>query len=182
MHRFLTAFVLSIGLLAAPPSHAQDVASGAVTLPAGGRRGGTARPAAQSAEAIDYDTIHLEKRLSAVRARGAITLDGTLDEPAWSAASVAKGFIQNDPREGTPATYDTEVRVLYTDDALYFGVWAKDDEPSKIIVTDLKKAVKVGVDGLLLFLPPPMLEQFRVKTIFIDLLMSLAMQRNLVRC
>ena len=66
-------------------------------------------------------------------------LDGALDEPAWSEAPVASGFIQNDPREGTPATYDTEVRVLYSDDALYFGVWAKDAEPSKILVNDLKK-------------------------------------------
>jgi len=61
-----------------------------------------------------------------VRAIGAITLDGALDEAAWREAPVANGFIQNDPHEGTAATYDTEVRVLYTDDALYFGVFAHD--------------------------------------------------------
>ena len=46
--------------------------------------------------------------------------------------------------EGTNATYDTDVRVLYTDDALYFGVFAHDMEPSKIIVSDLKKDYNTG--------------------------------------
>ena len=79
------------------------------------------------------------RRLDAIRLAGEITLDGALDEPAWSQAPMAHNFIQNDPREGMPATFDTEVRVLYDDDALYFGVFAKDDEPSRIIVNDLKK-------------------------------------------
>ena len=78
-------------------------------------------------------------RLQAVRAGDKITLDGELDEPAWSGAPKAHNFIQNEPREGEPATYDTEVRVLYDDDALYFGVFARDPEPGRIIVSDLKK-------------------------------------------
>jgi hypothetical protein len=112
------------------------------TTPAASRVDAAPRAAGQPpgpAAVINYDTIHLEKRLSAVRAISAITLDGALDEPAWSEAPIANGFIQNDPREGTEATYDTDVRVLYTDDALYFGVFAHDREPSKIIVSDLKK-------------------------------------------
>src|SRR3954466_10294438 len=100
------------------------------------------------AQGINYDTIHLERRLSATRSGGGIVLDGALDEPAWAEAPVANGFVQNDPREGTAATYDTEVRVLYTDDALYFGVYARDAEPSKIIVSDLKKDYDTGAsDG-----------------------------------
>jgi hypothetical protein len=79
------------------------------------------------------------RRIDAVRAAGEIVLDGALNEPAWEDAAVARGFVQNDPREGEPATYDTEVRVLYDDDALYFGVFAADPEPGRIIVNDLKK-------------------------------------------
>ena len=129
MHRILAVCASVIALLVAIPARAQNSATGSVTVPA---------------ETVNYDTIHLEKRLSAVRATGKITLDGALDEPAWSEAPVANGFIQNDPREGTPATYDTDVRVLYTDDALYFGVWARDAEPSKRIVSDLKKDYNTG--------------------------------------
>ena len=72
--------------------------------------------------AIDYDTAHLQRRLPAVRTASPITLDATFDEAAWNDAPVASGFIQNEPREGAPATYDTEVRVLYDDEALCFGV------------------------------------------------------------
>jgi hypothetical protein len=135
-------------MLIAGQGRAQNIATGSATIPAAGRADAAApRAAAQPprpAEVINYETIHLEKRLSAVRAIGAITLDGALDEQAWSEAPIANGFIQNDPREGTNATYDTDVRVLYTDDALYFGVFAHDMEPSKIIISDLKKDYNTG--------------------------------------
>jgi hypothetical protein len=58
---------------------------------------------------------------TATRTTGAIALDGALDEPEWAASPVARGFVQSDPAEGQPATFDTEVRMLY-DDAVYFGV------------------------------------------------------------
>jgi hypothetical protein len=99
------------------------------------------KPAASS---IDYSTAHLDRRLNAVRAVGPIALDGRLDEASWSGAPLANNFIQNDPREGEPATYDTEVRVLYDDEALYFGVFAKDAEPGQLIVNDLKKDYNTG--------------------------------------
>lgn len=79
------------------------------------------------------------RSLVASRASGHIALDGTLDEPDWSVAPVARGFIQSEPREGQPATFDTEVRIAYDTDAVYFGVVLLDPEPAKIIVTDLRK-------------------------------------------
>ena len=85
------------------------------------------------------DPPPLERRLPAARATGPITMNGMLEEPAWAEAPMAHNFIQNDPREGEPATFDTEVRVLYDDDALYFGVVAHDAEPGRIIVNDIKK-------------------------------------------
>ena len=94
---------------------------------------------ASAGAAVNYATARLERRLNAVRASGPITLDGLPDEAAWNDAPIASHFLQNDPREGEPATFDTEVRVVYDDDALYFGVFAKDDEPGRLIVNDLKK-------------------------------------------
>src|SRR5688572_10020182 len=70
---------------------------------------------------IDYDTARLERKVVLVRATGPIALDGVLNEPAWRDAPVARHFIQNDPRQGEPATYDTDVRILYDDRAIYFG-------------------------------------------------------------
>jgi len=57
----------------------------------------------------------------------------------WERAGVATGFIQNEPREGEPASEDTEVRVLYDDANLYIGVFAHDRDPGAIAVTDLRK-------------------------------------------
>jgi len=94
---------------------------------------------AQPAGGVDYGTAHLERKLVATRASGPITIDGSLDEPAWRDAPVATGFLQHEPHEGQPATFDTDVRVLYDDRALYFGVFAHDDAPDAIIVSDLKK-------------------------------------------
>src|SRR5688572_14675066 len=75
---------------------------------------------------IDYDTARRDRRLPANQARGPIVLDGRLDEASWAGTPVAKDFVQNDPREGEPATFDTEVRLLYDDTALYIGVFARD--------------------------------------------------------
>jgi hypothetical protein len=105
---------------------------------ANGQSSSAGAPTAENA-AIDYETARNERRLPARRTEEPITLDGRLDEPAWAAAPVAEGFVQNDPREGTPATYDTQVRLLYDDRALYVGVFAKDPEPAQIIVNELRK-------------------------------------------
>ncbi len=88
---------------------------------------------------IDYETARLERRLMAVRTYGDILLDGALEEGDWREAPVAKDFIQSEPREGEPATFDTEVRVLYDDQNLYIGVRAYDDEPDKLIIRDLTR-------------------------------------------
>ena len=97
----------------------------------------------QSDGSIDYSTARLDRKLPASRASSRIELDGRLDEPAWAIAPVAKDFIQNDPREGEPATFDTEVRMISTTTRC-IGVFAKDDQPSNIIVSELRKDFNTG--------------------------------------
>ncbi len=96
-------------------------------------------PLFASAQEIDYRTAHLERKLPAVRTEQAIVIDGVLDEDDWRKAPVANKFIQREPEEGAPATYDTEVRILYDDEHLYLGVFAFDDEPENLILTDLTR-------------------------------------------
>ena len=79
------------------------------------------------------------RRLSAVRTHNPILIDGSLDEAAWDEASPASGFIQREPREGKPASFDTEVRVLYDDQYLYLGVLALDGEPDGLTVNDITR-------------------------------------------
>jgi len=98
--------------------------------PANGQQPSAAREGAKA---------HQAPSLLATRATGAIALDGVLDEAAWRDAPVAKGFVQSEPHEGQPAAFDTEVRVLYDEQALYVGVFARDDTPAALVVSDLKK-------------------------------------------
>jgi hypothetical protein len=68
-----------------------------------------------------------------------IALDGRLDEPFWSRAVPAADFSQIDPANGDPATERTEVRLVFTRDALYLGVTCFDSEPDRWIGWQLRR-------------------------------------------
>ena len=67
------------------------------------------------------------------------TIDGLLNEPAWQQAPVMNGFTQAEPLEGQPASQDTELRILYDNDAIYVGVALHDTNPSEIVTTDTRR-------------------------------------------
>jgi Domain of unknown function (DUF5916) len=75
----------------------------------------------------------------ALRVDEPISVDGLLEEPAWSSAPPVSGFRQRDPDEGAPATEGTVVRVLYDRDTLYVGVLALDREPAKVVARILQR-------------------------------------------
>jgi hypothetical protein len=76
----------------------------------------------------------------AMRVERAPTLDGNvLDDAAWSGVPPATGFVQTEPDAGQPGTERTEVRVVFTNDTIYFGVVCYDRDPSSIIVTDSRR-------------------------------------------
>src|SRR5256712_5667133 len=73
-------------------------------------------------------------------------LDGTLDDQLWQSAKVITDFRQREPNEGEPATEKTEVRILYTRHAVYFGIHCYDSVPSRIIATELRRDVSQDLD------------------------------------
>ena len=84
-------------------------------------------------------------------------LDGrVLEDSAWAGLIPATGFWQVQPDDGERATQRTEVYVGYSDDALYIGVVAYDDDPDAILVTDSRRdsdlsdtdSFQVVLDGL----------------------------------
>ena len=80
------------------------------------------------------------KQVTASAVEDAPVLDGdVLGDAAWRAASPATGFRQTAPDEGEPASERTEVRIIYTRDAIYFGVVCYDRDPSSIIVADSRR-------------------------------------------
>jgi len=78
-----------------------------------------AKPAAPAAQ-----SSRERRTISARRVTDAPRIDGVLDEAAWADAPVADGFVQQEPREGQPATDRTEVRVMYDTGHLYIGLRA----------------------------------------------------------
>jgi len=55
-------------------------------------------------------------------APGPVTIDGSLDEPAWAAAEPVTEFLKFQPVEGGPPPGTTEVRFLQDERYLYVGV------------------------------------------------------------
>lgn len=74
-----------------------------------------------------------QRKLRATRTTSAPKIDGVLDEEAWPSAEPATDFTQFDPINGGPAAFDTEVRVLYDDKALYIGAMMYDPAPDSIL-------------------------------------------------
>lgn len=71
--------------------------------------------------------------VQAVRIETPPRIDGILDEPLWQQESPVTEFIQYNPDEGKPASERSEIRVLYDNEALYFGCMFYDSEPDKIV-------------------------------------------------
>ena len=63
----------------------------------------------------------------------AIKVDGEFTEAAWQQAPAVTGFLQRDPTDGAPATYQTEARIAYDATSLYIAITAMDPEPAKIV-------------------------------------------------
>ncbi|HEY0139996.1 MAG TPA: DUF5916 domain-containing protein [Thermoanaerobaculia bacterium] len=89
----------------------------------------------------------------AVRASAAPVIDGRLDDPAWAGAPEITGFTQRDPDEGKPAAQQTKVKVVYDDEAIYFGLFMEDDGPVSPLLarrdTDLNASdyVRISIDS-----------------------------------
>jgi hypothetical protein len=73
-------------------------------------------------------------------------LDGTLDDPLWQSAKAVAEFRQQEPNEGETATEKTEVRILYTRNAVYFGIHCYDSDAKKIVATQLRRDVSQDLD------------------------------------
>ena len=84
--------------------------------------------------AIVSNSQENKKNLRSVRISKAPVIDGVLDDDAWVNADVAKDFVMFRPSSGTPERENqkTEVRVVYDDEAIYFGAYLYDDNPDEI--------------------------------------------------
>ncbi|HEX8254093.1 MAG TPA: DUF5916 domain-containing protein [Thermoanaerobaculia bacterium] len=73
--------------------------------------------------------------LQAVRVSAAPAIDGDLSDAAWQNAPEFTDFTQHDPDDGQPSTMRTSVRIVYDDEAIYFGAKMTDPQrPTALLV------------------------------------------------
>src|SRR3954469_13790382 len=68
-----------------------------------------------------------QKTITAIKTSRAPKIDANLDDAAWQEAPVASDFVQNFPTFGLPATVQSDVHILYDNDAVYIGAYLHDD-------------------------------------------------------
>ena len=68
-----------------------------------------------------------------------IVVDGVLNGEPWQLAEPAADFIQAEPSQGEPSTQQTEVRILFDSESLYFGIICFDDDPGGIVANSLRR-------------------------------------------
>ncbi len=61
-----------------------------------------------------------------------IQIDGRLDDADWATVTPIRGFVQGEPVEGADAEHDTEVRILFTDEAILIAARMWDTDPGSI--------------------------------------------------
>ncbi|MEM6770237.1 MAG: carbohydrate binding family 9 domain-containing protein, partial [Bacteroidota bacterium] len=117
---------------------------------------------AQSTE--NFPPPDVPPTIKALKATGAFSVDGRLDEPSWQSASVTRNFFRVEPRQGGDYTHSTFVRVLYDERNLYFGVFAQDSLGKKgIRVQDMRRDFSWGENDIFsVQLDPQNLKQYCV--------------------
>jgi hypothetical protein len=93
-------------------------------------------PALLKAQAIA--TTDANRKIGrAVRTDQAPRLDGDLNDACWGIATVLTDFVTNSPAFGKPAAEKSEVRIVYTDEAIYVGAYLY--QKSGTVRTDLSQ-------------------------------------------
>ncbi|MDP2088101.1 MAG: DUF5916 domain-containing protein [Flavobacteriaceae bacterium] len=82
----------------------------------------------------DNGFLSEKKSFNTLKANESIKIDGILDEDIWSQLEVAKDFVMFKPGNGLsePKNKKTEVRVTYTEEAIYIGAYLFDNNVASI--------------------------------------------------
>ena len=75
----------------------------------------------------------------AVRIAEPIEVDGRLDESPYGTVEAITDFIQQEPREGEPATEKTEAWILFDDENLYISARCWDSQPERAVANEMRR-------------------------------------------
>lgn len=83
-------------------------------------------------------------------------LDGVLDDRVWRDAIPFGEFFQSERHVEEPASERTEVRVLYDEDNIYFGIRSYDSSPNLIVAKNMIRDGALESDDTITILLDPL--------------------------
>jgi hypothetical protein len=89
-----------------------------------------------------------------VRLAAPITVDGSLDEPAWQGAPAVTRLVQGDPVEYAAPSESTWIWVACDDEAIYFAARNWDSYPDSVVAHLVRRDVSVPSDRFMVYLDP----------------------------
>jgi len=99
--------------------------------------------------AMSTSRVSAEDRPNATalsRPSSSIVVDGRLDDPEWRDAPVLR-LVQQSPKPGAATPYETEVRIIVSDDRIYFGFECTDPQPNRLSIHTMRRDETMGQDG-----------------------------------
>lgn len=75
----------------------------------------------------------------AVRIARPIDVDGRLDDEVYRETPPIAGFIEQEPREGAPASERTEAWIFFDDRNLYVSARCWDSHPERDVITEMRR-------------------------------------------
>lgn len=90
-------------------------------------------PAVITRDALGRATVR------ATRIAEPIRIDGRLDESVYTTIPAIDGFIQQEPREGEPASEATEAWVFFDERNVYIAARCRDSNPGAMVANELRR-------------------------------------------
>ena len=84
--------------------------------------------------------------IRASRIQGKLSIDGRLDDKAWSDAEPVTELFQRETFEGIPATEPTHVSLLFDDENLYIGFRCLDSDPGRPLARTMFRDENLAAD------------------------------------
>jgi hypothetical protein len=96
--------------------------------------------------------LNAQRKADAFRTNEKILIDGQFTESDWTKAQVTGDFVQFKPNPGTQSTQQTEVRVMYDDNAIYVAAKCYDKPEHVSKVLSQRDDFNANVDNFQIFI------------------------------
>jgi len=77
--------------------------------------------------------------LRATRIEEPLVLDGKLDDAVYARVPPMSDFVQQEPREGEPATEKTEAWVFFDEENVYVSARCWDSHPERMVINEMRR-------------------------------------------